>query len=94
LLHQEIRRRLGLVDEGAVEKKPTKNPPWSRDELILALELYFRVEPTHTSEKNPEIVELSRILNSLPIHIGTDKNPNFRNPNGVYMKRLLTRICA
>ena len=30
----------------------SKNPPWTRDELILALELYFRVgrkqvDPTH-----------------------------------------------
>ena len=44
------------------------NPKWTRDELILALELYMRVNPLHTSETNPEIVALSDTLNSLPIH--------------------------
>lgn len=59
---------------------------WTRDELILALELYFRVNPTHTSEKHPEIQQLSQILNSLPIHAKSDLRQNFRNPTGVYMK--------
>ena len=39
-----------------------------QDELILALELYFRVNSVHTSDSNPEIKKLSKILNSLPIH--------------------------
>jgi 5-methylcytosine-specific restriction protein A len=63
-----------------------RNPPWTRDELILALELYFRVNPSHTSENNPEIQELSQVLNSLPIHATSDLRQNFRNPTGVYMK--------
>jgi 5-methylcytosine-specific restriction enzyme A len=64
----------------------TKNPKWTRDELILALELYIRVNPVHTSDKNSEIIELSKILNSLPIHPHADQSEKFRNPNGVYMK--------
>jgi 5-methylcytosine-specific restriction protein A len=63
-----------------------KNPKWSRDELILALELYLRVNPIHTSEKNPEITALSDLLNSLPIHPQAQHGHKFRNPNGVYMK--------
>lgn len=59
------------------------NPPWTRDELILALDLYKRQgqrDPGH-----PEVVALSSFLNTLPLadqeHAGT-----FRNPTGVAMK--------
>jgi len=40
-----------------------RNPKWSRDELILALELYFRVNPLHTSDKNTEIIRLKELRN-------------------------------
>jgi 5-methylcytosine-specific restriction protein A len=63
-----------------------RNPPWTRDELILALDLYFRVSPLHTSEKHPKIVALSAILNRLGVHEEVPDQDHFRNPNGVYMK--------
>ena len=63
-----------------------RNPAWTKDELILALDLFFRVNPLHTSEQNPEIIALSNLLNTLPIHPRTLQNQQFRNPNGVYMK--------
>jgi 5-methylcytosine-specific restriction enzyme A len=64
----------------------SKNPNWTIDELILSLDLYLRVNPIHTNENHPEIVKLSELLNSLPIHPRKTKRENFRNPNGVYMK--------
>lgn len=68
-----------------VEKK--RNPSWKRDELILALDLYFRHHPNQISNKHKEVVKLSKLLNSLPIHGNNQANSvNFRNPNGVYMK--------
>jgi 5-methylcytosine-specific restriction protein A len=63
-----------------------KPPNWTRDELILALDLFFRVNPIHTTEEHPEIIKLSRVLNELPIHQKQDIGVQFRNPNGVYMK--------
>ena len=66
--------------------KKGKNPPWERDELILALDLYFRHDPLHISDSHPEVVKLSKILNSLPIHQDRPDAIRFRNPNGVYMK--------
>ena len=68
------------------DRKMAKNPKWTRDELIVALELYTRVDPVHTSEKNPKIIALSEILNSLPIHPHAVHGEKFRNANGVYMK--------
>lgn len=60
-----------------------RNPAWTRDELILALDLYFRVNPLHTSEQNPEIQALSAALNELPVHAVRPDGEHFRNPNGV-----------
>jgi 5-methylcytosine-specific restriction protein A len=64
----------------------SKPPNWKRDELILALELYFRVNPSHTNKNDPEIINLSRVLNELSIHSKKQFGDQFRNPNGVYMK--------
>lgn len=63
-----------------------RNPPWQRDELILALNLYFKLNPTHINSSHQEIKKLSNILNALPIHSDKPDKEKFRNPNGVYMK--------
>jgi 5-methylcytosine-specific restriction protein A len=63
-----------------------RNPPWHRDELILALDLYFLHSPLHISERHPEVRALSQILNVLPIHGHRPDAARFRNANGVYMK--------
>jgi 5-methylcytosine-specific restriction protein A len=66
---------------------PERNPPWARDELILALDLYFRLMgPDKLPHGKPEVVELSRILKSLPIHAERPDLARFRNTSGVYMK--------
>ncbi|TCI03059.1 HNH endonuclease [Corallincola luteus] len=63
-----------------------RNPKWSRDELILALDLYFKLGPNNSSATHPAVEELSETLNSLPIHPGASRVDKFRNANGVYMK--------
>lgn len=63
-----------------------RNPKWTRDELILSLDLYFRYPPTKISKTHKEVIRLSEILNSLPIHPKNTVSGKFRNPNGVYMK--------
>lgn len=50
-----------------------RNASWTAEELILALDLYFRLPSTKASEHDPRIQELSRILDG-------------RNPAAVYMK--------
>lgn len=63
-----------------------KNPNWNRDELLLALDLYFRVPEAHGSNTHPEILALSDLLNKLPIHSNAVAGANFRNANSVSMK--------
>lgn len=75
-----------LIHPAAPQNIRKRNPAWTRDEIILALELFFRVNPLSTSERHPEIVALSQLLNRLPIHSDKPNASNFRNPNGVYMK--------
>ena len=57
-----------------------RNPPWNRDELILALDLYF----THGLDV-PRMAALSNVLRSLPAVDRPDPE-KFRNANGVAMK--------
>ena len=63
-----------------------RNPSWQRDELILALDLYFRHNPRKINKNHSEVQQLSEILNRLPIHPDRPDPQRFRNPNGVYMK--------
>src|SRR5690606_6576539 len=61
-------------------------PKWHRDEIILALDLYHSLESREINKNNPKVIELSRILNNLPIHEEREENQKFRNPNGVGLK--------
>ena len=65
--------------------KSKRNPPWHRDELILALDLYERLGRTVADDKHPEVIALSPVLNILPIHSGRPDATRFRNANGVGM---------
>jgi 5-methylcytosine-specific restriction protein A len=81
--HQTVEEELG--DDGG-SSAAHRNPPWQRDELILALDLYFRHPPNTVSQTHPEVVAVSELLNALPIHANRPDTARFRNPNGVYMK--------
>lgn len=64
----------------------SRNPPWTRDELILALALYM-TNPGHQPGKtSKEIADLSALLNRLSGQLAGGRRDDFRNPAGVYMK--------
>jgi 5-methylcytosine-specific restriction protein A len=65
---------------------PRRNPPWQRDELILALDLYVRLGKRIPDDTEREVVDLSDLLNRLPIHPIRPDVAKFRNPNGVALK--------
>jgi predicted HNH restriction endonuclease len=65
-----------------------RNPPWSTDELILALHLYLQYRGSPPGASSPPVVELSGLLNKLGNALGLSEAETFRNPNGVYMKMM------
>ena len=71
-----------------VEDLPSarRNAAWSRDELILALDLYLRNRIALPGKDSEEVNELSEFLNRLSIALGRPVSETFRNANGVYMK--------
>ncbi len=63
-----------------------KPPSWHRDEIILALDLYRTLDSKDMTKNNPKVIELSELLNKLPIHEQNIQNEKFRNTNGVQLK--------
>ncbi|GBL35324.1 hypothetical protein EMGBS15_09190 [Filimonas sp.] len=63
-----------------------KNPKWHRDEIILTLDLYFDKERGAISNNNPKLIEVSEILNDLPLFPNRPDELKFRNINGVKLK--------
>ena len=63
-----------------------RNPNWTRDELILALDVYFAEDFVSNpgSHHDSKMVDLSKLLNSLPIHANRAENATFRNSHGAY----------
>jgi 5-methylcytosine-specific restriction enzyme A len=70
---------------GGVSKR---NPPWTRDEVILALELYSTNPISLPSKTSLEVRDLSAVLNKLGHALGHGDYAKFRNANGVYMKMM------
>ena len=75
-----------LAQEDLATQAPPgrRTPPWSRDELILALDLYLRHGQLDDTDSRVE--ELSQLLNALPLQPNRPDAARFRNPNGVAMK--------
>lgn len=75
-----------LADTVIEERQARRNAPWSRDELILALDLYMRHRASPPAKGSPEIKELSGVLNQLGVVLRQRTSSTYRNTNGVYMK--------
>ena len=65
-----------------------RNPAWSRDELILALDLYLRFRGAPPAKDSPEIAELSAFLGRMGDALSSTETKTYRNANGVYMKMM------
>ena len=63
----------------------SRNPAWTRQEIILALDLYFEIDRSEISSRHPKIVALSEALNRLKAAEQLDFE-KFRNANGTALK--------
>lgn len=66
----------------------SRNPPWTRDELILALDLYMSNPASPPGKTSPQVAELSSLLKYISERLSIAVNPDYRNANGVYMKMM------
>lgn len=64
---------------------------FTRDEVILALDVLYSAEKGRVSADSAEIKELSQLLNRLPIHPVENRRDDFRNPHGVAVQLMKFR---
>lgn len=62
------------------------NPDWTREEVILALDLYHAFDGKIPGPTDEKVCELSRILRAFPHHSHAAREESFRNPAGVAFK--------
>lgn len=62
------------------------NPNWTRDETILALDLYFDLNGKIPSGADERVKALSEVLRRFPYHAEASRKESFRNPDGVAFK--------
>lgn len=65
-----------------------RNPNWTRDEAILALDMYLQYMGNPPGKDSPEVRALSELLNASALRDGVVGSHKFRNPSGVYMKMM------
>lgn len=70
-----------------------KNPDWNREELILALDLYFKMDYGQMHGRNPDIIQLSYDLRSLKLHLNIPDKDKFRSPSSVALKLANLKRC-
>ena len=63
-----------------------KNPAWNKEELILALDLYFKLDYGQMHGRNPDVIQLSKDLRNLNIHKEIPDKNSFRSVNSVALK--------
>lgn len=62
------------------------NPKWTRDETVLALDLYFDLNGKVPSGADKRVQTLSELLRRFPYHAEASRQESFRNPDGVAFK--------
>ncbi|MDU9409008.1 HNH endonuclease [Pseudomonas sp. zfem001] len=62
------------------------NPKWTREEVILALDLYLECGLSIPSASDPRVKALSETLRAFPHHSAAARKASFRNADGVAFK--------
>jgi len=63
-----------------------RNPDWEWDEIVLACDLVAQNSWRALPADNPQVIELSELLQQMTLHPVEARRPDFRNPNGVGRK--------
>lgn len=65
-----------------------RNPAWTRDELLLALDYYLDHRRDYFAPTHEAVVSLANKIRQVALALGLRGNENFRNADGVSMKLL------
>lgn len=75
-----------VLAENLVKQAKGRNPNWTRDELILALDYYLAHPGDAHDDTHPGVIALSAEINTLAQLLGHSDSETLRNVNGVSMK--------
>lgn len=78
--------RTGETGHVRLDGETTRSPAWTRDELILACAVVYRNEWHEVRKDDPRALELSHLLQCLPVHPHELRGPKFRTPSSVQRK--------
>lgn len=62
-----------------------RNRDFTREELILALDVYCSASSKSFNARTPEVIELSEFFRRVALKTGEEISDNFRSPNGIAM---------
>lgn len=90
---QQKLERLGfeVLADNPAELTKVRNPNWTRDELILALDYYLDHRDEAHDDTSPNVIALSEEISALARLFGHSASETLRNANGVSMKLLNLR---
>lgn len=80
-----VLEKLGFSFQPPPGEAPKRNPLWTRDQVILALDLYVKHSGRDPGATHPDVVEVSALLRQMATEEGLD---TYRNPSGVIMKMM------
>lgn len=80
-----VMEKLGFSFQPPQGDAPKRNPLWTRDQVILALDLYVKHGGRDPGAGHPDVVEVSALLRQMATEEGLD---TYRNPSGVIMKMM------
>jgi len=63
-----------------------RNPDWQWDELVLACDIVMKNGGRSLPAENPQVIEVSGLLQRMTLHPREGRRADFRNPNGVGRK--------
>jgi len=67
-------------------RRSTRSPDWTWDELVLACALVYKNDWKEIKRNDTRALELSDLLQLLPIHPPESRGDDFRNPNSIQHK--------
>ncbi|CAN5118301.1 hypothetical protein BH10PLA2_BH10PLA2_00150 [soil metagenome] len=81
-----VLEKLGFSFDAPVGfEEKTKNPLWTREQVILALDLYVKHQGRDPGVNHPDVIEMSALLRQMATEAGLT---TYRNPSGVIMKMM------